>query len=95
MDAFISPLAPFAAARPGKYSYYPYSTIINLLDYAAVAMPVTEVYKDIDVVDEQYTPLNAEDEEVYKNCKSFFSILRGLHNSSIVQMTPHSIMEPM
>lgn len=73
VDAFISPLAPFAAARPGKYSYYTYSTITNLLDYAAVAMPVTQVDKDIDVVDEQYIPRNAEDEKVYKNCEHRFS----------------------
>lgn len=69
VDGFISPLAPFAAARPNKYSYYGYSTIINCLDYTSVVIPVTNVDKNVDVIDKSYKPINKEDQEVYEDCK--------------------------
>lgn len=69
VDGFISPLAPFPAARPTKYSYYGYSTIINSLDYTSVVIPVTTVDKNVDAVDKSYKPLNDNDREVYEDCK--------------------------
>lgn len=67
-DAFISPLAPFAAARPAKYKHYAYSAAINVLDYTAVAMPVTCVDKTIDIADTDYEALSKKDEECHLNC---------------------------
>jgi len=66
VDAVVSPLAPFAAARPDMYDYYGYSTWVNLLDYSAAVLPVTTVDKTVDVVDEEYKPISAADEKVWK-----------------------------
>jgi len=41
VDAFIMPVAPFAAARPETYHYVGYTSVINVLDYTAVVIPVT------------------------------------------------------
>jgi amidase len=69
VDAVISPLAPFPAARPGKFTYYGYSTWVNVLDYTAVTVPVTNVDKSVDVRDEEYTPLNDTDKQIQDDCK--------------------------
>jgi amidase len=69
VDGVISPAAPFAAARPGMYAYYGYTTWVNLLDYTSVVIPVTEVKAELDPVDANYKPLNAEDKICYKSCK--------------------------
>ena len=61
VDALIMPLAPFAAARPGTYRYVGYSSIINLLDYTACVIPVTTVDKSLDLLDQDFTPLNDRD----------------------------------
>ncbi|KAK8196097.1 hypothetical protein M8818_007250 [Zalaria obscura] len=61
VDAVISPLAPFCAARPKKYTYYTYSTWVNVLDYTSVVIPVTNVDKSVDVVDENFKPVNDTD----------------------------------
>ncbi|MCJ1303695.1 Acetamidase [Hypocenomyce scalaris] len=63
-DAFIMPLAPFAAARPKAYSYYGYSTVINTLDYTSCVIPVTIADKSIDELDKGFKPANAEDKRV-------------------------------
>jgi amidase len=69
VDAVISPLAPFPAARPGKFTYYGYSTWVNVLDYTAVTVPVTNVDKSVDVRDKEYTPLNDTDKQIQDDCK--------------------------
>ena len=35
IDAIITPVAPFAAAREKRYKYYGYSAIFNALDYTS------------------------------------------------------------
>lgn len=65
IDAIIAPLAPFAAARPGKYNWYGYSIFVNGLDYTTVTIPVTRVDKNIDRYDDGYTPIGKEDQENY------------------------------
>lgn len=67
VDGVISPLAPFPAARPGKYSYYGYSTWVNLLDYTSVVVPVTKVDKNVDKKDEGYSPLDDVDQGIYED----------------------------
>ena len=68
-DAFIMPLAPFAAARPKAYSYYGYSTVINTLDYTSCVIPVTIADKSIDELDKGFKPANAEDKRVSESCE--------------------------
>jgi amidase len=64
VDGLIAPLAPFAAARPTKYTYYGYTTFVNGLDYSTVVIPVTTVDKGVDVVDHSYQPLNEMDKTI-------------------------------
>ncbi|KAH7069641.1 amidase signature domain-containing protein [Paraphoma chrysanthemicola] len=64
VDAVISPLAPFPAARPGKYTYYGYSTWVNALDYTSVVVPITNVDKNVDVKDEGYKALSDQDKQI-------------------------------
>lgn len=61
VDAIISPLAPYTAAVPGGYTYYGYSTWVNVLDYTSVTVPVTEVDKNVDGKLEGFSPLNEVD----------------------------------
>ncbi|KAI9762415.1 MAG: Acetamidase [Chaenotheca gracillima] len=63
VDAFIMPLAPYASPLHGKYKYYAYSTIINLLDYTAAVVPVTQADKTIDVADPHFKPMSDLDNE--------------------------------
>jgi amidase len=71
-DALIAPLAPFAAARPGRYDYYGYSMIVNVLDYTATTIPITVAEKEIDVVDDTFKPLNEIDQKVFESCEYYF-----------------------
>lgn len=70
VDAIISPLAPFTAARPQKYTYYGYSVWVNLLDYTSVVIPVTTVDKSVDQVDKDFKPIDDADKETQSHCKS-------------------------
>ncbi|KAH8800616.1 amidase signature domain-containing protein [Xylogone sp. PMI_703] len=67
IDAWLAPVAPFAAARPGRYDYYGYSTITNLLDYTTAVIPVTLADKTVDLRDETYRPLSEEDRKVWES----------------------------
>lgn len=69
VEAFISPLSPYPGVRPTEYHYYTYSTIINVLDYSSVAIPVTYVDKDVDAINTDYTPANPADQQVFEACK--------------------------
>ena len=69
VDALIMPLAPFAAARPNKYKYLGYSGIMNTLDYTSCIVPVTNVDKTLDVVDENFKPFNEQDKEIAADCE--------------------------
>jgi amidase len=69
VDAVICPLAPFPAARPGKYSYYGYSTFVNVLDYTSVTFPVTNVDKEVDVKDTGFKALSGHDQKIQDDCK--------------------------
>ena len=52
VDAVISPVAPFAGARPGLHKYVGYTMWVNTLDYTSVVVPVTNVDKDVDNKDD-------------------------------------------
>lgn len=69
VDALICPLAPWPAARPGKYSYYGYSSWVNVLDYTSVVVPVTNVDKNVDRRNEDYTAIDDRDKMIQDDCK--------------------------
>jgi len=69
VDAIISPLAPFPAARKNAYTYYGYSFFVNLLDYTSVVVPVTKADKNIDKEYTTFEPLNDEDKKTQATCK--------------------------
>ncbi|CAF9903062.1 MAG: Acetamidase [Alectoria fallacina] len=67
VDAIIAPLAPFAAARPDRYKYYGYSNIYNTLDYTSCVVPVTNVDKQVDVVNESFQPVSEQDRDTQED----------------------------
>jgi hypothetical protein len=69
VDAIISPLAPFAAARPEKYTYLTYSSYVNVLDYTSVVVPVTQVDKNVDKKDENFKAVDEVDQETQDLCE--------------------------
>ena len=69
VDAIISPLAPFAAARPEKYTYLTYSSYVNVLDYTSVVVPVTQVDKNVDKKDENFKAVDEVDQETQDTCE--------------------------
>jgi len=58
VDAFIMPVAPHAAVIPGRQVYIGYTEIVNLLDYSAAVIPVTNADKNVDLADASHVPLN-------------------------------------
>jgi amidase len=62
VDAFIMPVAPHAAVIPGRQLYIGYTEIVNLLDYSAAVIPVTNADKKVDLADPNHVPLNDLDE---------------------------------
>jgi amidase len=79
VDAFIMPLAPYAAARPAKYLYYGYSSIINGLDYPSVVIPVTLADKSVDVADKSSKAISDADQQAYDDYNA--DIYDGAHVS--------------
>jgi len=79
VDAVISPLAPFPAARREKYKYYGYSSFVNVLDYTSVVVPVTTVDGGVDKKVEGYQGIDEQD----KQCQDDYdpSIYHGAHVS--------------
>lgn len=69
VDAVIAPVAPFPAARPNMYHHVGYTSFVNILDYTSVVVPVTEVDKNVDRVEEGYEALNEMDQKVHDDCK--------------------------
>ncbi|KAI0075922.1 general amidase [Panus rudis PR-1116 ss-1] len=66
VDAIISPVAPYTAVPHGCNSDAFYTTLFNILDYAAAVFPVTFVDKEVDVVVPPHEFRNHEDKAVYK-----------------------------
>ncbi|CAF4282928.1 unnamed protein product, partial [Rotaria magnacalcarata] len=66
IDGWILPVAPHTAVRHGDYKYYAYTSVINLLDWPAMTIPVTFADKEIDVKDMQYKSINDLDAKVYE-----------------------------
>jgi amidase len=84
VDALIAPLAPFAAARPGKYTYYSYSSWVNTMDYTSVVVPVTRVDKEIDKKMEGFEAVSEVDGVTMESCELpflFFYFCSGVWRS--------------
>lgn len=67
IDGWIQPVAPHAAVKHDEYKYYGYSTIINLLDWPAVTIPVTFADKNRDVKDPQYKGISELDTTIHQD----------------------------
>ena len=65
INAWIQPVAPHVAIRHNQYKYYGYTSVINLLDYPAVVVPVTFAEKEIDIKDLNYKAINDLDIQVH------------------------------
>jgi amidase len=66
VDAFVMPVAPHAAPRPGKIYHYTYTSIINTLDYCSVVIPVTTANRRLDAAEKHYRPLNEVDRQTWE-----------------------------
>lgn len=63
-------MAPHAAVRHDQFKYYGYTTVVNLLDFTSVVVPVILADRDVDAVgDEEFRPLSETDEVVHGECK--------------------------
>ncbi|KAH8595639.1 acetamidase [Bisporella sp. PMI_857] len=61
VDAILSPVGPGPAPPHGNAKYWSYTSQWNMLEYAAVAFPVTTVDVKLDVKDTNYVPKNEKD----------------------------------
>ncbi|KAL3483873.1 Acetamidase [Aspergillus germanicus] len=64
LDAIIAPVAPTPAVRHGRFMYYGYSFLINLLDFTSVVVPVTFADSDVDAKNDTYVPVSDLDKAV-------------------------------
>ncbi|KAL8646563.1 MAG: hypothetical protein Q9210_006066 [Variospora velana] len=86
----VDVVAPFSAARPERYSYYGYSSIVNLLDYTACTLPVTTADKNIDVLDAaSFQPVSELDRKITEDYDA--EIYDGSHVS--VQLIGRRLQE--
>ena len=69
MDVILCPAGPGAAPLLECSRYWGYTTQWNLLDYPALVFPVTKVDSTVDVREEDYVPINAQDQYNYNLCK--------------------------
>ncbi|KAI1855595.1 hypothetical protein JX266_000460 [Neoarthrinium moseri] len=63
VDGIITPVAAHAAVRHNSFFSYNYTIVYNILDYAAVTVPVTFADKNIDIARPYPEPLNDTDEK--------------------------------
>lgn len=64
LDAIIAPITATAAIRHNQFRYYGYASVINLLDFTSVVVPVTFADKNLDPKKEDYQPLGELDATV-------------------------------
>ncbi|KAH8898409.1 amidase [Thozetella sp. PMI_491] len=72
VDAVLTPVAPFAALQIGKTTTVGkltkpgYTPWVNVLDYTAVVIPVSQVDPEIDPRAQDYAPLNDLDKAIWE-----------------------------
>ncbi|CEJ56060.1 Putative Acetamidase [Penicillium brasilianum] len=64
LDAIIAPITATAAIRHNQFRYYGYASVINLLDFTSVVVPVTFADKKLDAKNDGYQPLSELDATV-------------------------------
>ena len=64
LDCIIAPITPTAAIRHDQFKYYGYASVVNLLDFTSVVVPVTFADKEKDGKREGYGALNEMDADV-------------------------------
>lgn len=64
LDAIVAPITATAAIRHNQFRYYGYASVINLLDFTSVVVPVTFADKGVDVKKGDFKPLNQLDDTV-------------------------------
>ncbi|KAL4924075.1 amidase [Aspergillus undulatus] len=64
LDAIIAPITPTAAVLHDQFKYYGYASVINLLDFTSVVVPVTFVDKGVDGRNEGHVPVSELDRVV-------------------------------
>ena len=92
IDAIVCPITPTAAIRHNQFKYYGYASVINLLDFTSVVVPVLFADKNIDKKAEGYKALGELDGIVQAECKyNYIPNMRCSFNTA--QMIPKHIME--
>lgn len=71
IDAIVAPVAATAAVRHDQFMYYGYASVINLLDFTTVVVPVLFADKGVDGRKEGYEGLNEVDGMVQAECKFY------------------------
>ncbi|RAL61085.1 hypothetical protein DID88_010426 [Monilinia fructigena] len=61
IDAIVAPASPTAAVLHDQFKYYAYTTVVNLLDFTSVIVPVTFADKGVDKKVQGYEALNKID----------------------------------
>lgn len=89
IDCIISPIAPYAAARPQKYKWYAYSAFVNCLDYTSVVVPVTIADKNVDTYAADYKPISDHDKEAFQDYDA--EVYDGAHVS--IQLVGRRLQE--
>ncbi|OQE28437.1 hypothetical protein PENSTE_c003G01069 [Penicillium steckii] len=64
LDAIIAPITPTAAIRHNQFRYYGYASVINLLDFTSVVVPVTFADKSVDLKRSDHRQLSELDATV-------------------------------
>jgi amidase len=64
LDAIIAPITATAAIRHNQFRYYGYASVINLLDFTSVVVPVTFADKIVDLKKVDYESLGQLDATV-------------------------------
>ncbi|CAF1255209.1 unnamed protein product [Didymodactylos carnosus] len=67
VDGWIHPVAPHAAIKHNNSKYYGYTAVVNLLDWPAVALPVTFADKETDGNDATYKGISPLDTEIHND----------------------------
>ncbi len=70
VDVILCPAGPGAAPPLNSARYWPYTSQWNLLDYPALIFPVTTVDPEKDPKEENYEPINKDDQYNHQLCKS-------------------------
>lgn len=79
IDAIVTPVSPTAAILHDQVKYYAYTTVVNLLDFTSVVVPVTFADKGVDRKVQGYEALNKIDGVVQNDCEfSLYACYRYL-----------------